>query len=111
MRDPLNRRRRPLSFVIRGAGAVPLTTTALQPRWDRINSAESIGRARRIYYAFLEQSASAAEPLGIVMPAASSGGRVVYELPVLLPEEQFIPMELVRGRSGRNRPSRSPYRS
>lgn len=111
MRDPLNRRRRPLSFVIRGAGAVPLTTAALQPRWDRINSAEAIGRARRIYYAFLEQSASATEPLGIVMPAESSGGRVVYELPVLLPEEQFIPMELVRGRSGRNRPSRSPYRS
>ncbi|MFM2121787.1 MAG: hypothetical protein RLZZ589_224, partial [Cyanobacteriota bacterium] len=32
----------------------------MQPRWDRINSAEAIGRARRIYYAFLERCTGAA---------------------------------------------------
>jgi hypothetical protein len=95
----------------------------MQPRWDRINSAEAIGRARRIYYAFLERCSGAAEPLGVVMAAeaeavtrAGAGartdsGRVVFELPVLLPSEQFIPLELVRGRAGRNRPSRSAMRN
>ena len=37
-------------------------------------------------------------------------GRVVFELPVLLPEEQFISLELVRGRSPRSRSARSPLR-
>jgi hypothetical protein len=47
----------------------------------------------------------------VVISQASGGqGRVVFELPVLLPEEQFIPLELVRGRSGRSRSSRSPLR-
>jgi hypothetical protein len=35
----------------------------------------------------------------------------VFELPPLLPSEQFIPLELVRGRAGRNRPARSALRS
>ena len=89
----------------------------MQPRWDRINSAEAIGRARRIYYAFLERCSGAAEPLGVVMAAEAKAGamtdsgRVVFELPVLLPSEQFIPLELVRGRAGRNRPSRSAMRN
>jgi hypothetical protein len=89
----------------------------MQPRWDRINSAEAIGRARRIYYAFLERCSGAAEPLGVVMAAEAEAGartdsgRVVFELPVLLPSEQFIPLELVRGRAGRNRPSRSAMRN
>ena len=89
----------------------------MQPRWDRINSAEAIGRARRIYYAFLERCSGAAEPLGVVMAAEAEAvtrtgsGRVVFELPVLLPSEQFIPLELVRGRAGRNRPSRPAMRN
>ena len=97
--------------MIRGAEGVSVSAAALQPRWDRINSAEAIGRARRIYYAFLEQSASAAEPLGIVMAAEAGAGRVVFALPVLLPAEQFIPLELLRGRPGRGRPGRPVVRS
>jgi hypothetical protein len=81
----------------------------VQPRWDQINSAEAIGRARRIYYAFLERCAGAGDPLGIVM--AGAAGRVVFELPMLLPAEHFIPLELVRGRQGRSRPSRPVARS
>ena len=87
----------------------------MQPRWDRINSAEALGRARRIYYAFLERCSGATEPLGIVMAAeaeaGTKAGRVVFELPPLRPSEQFIPLELVRGRAGRNRPARSALRS
>lgn len=84
---------------------VPLSN----PRWDRINSADVISRARRIYYSYLENSGGGggAEPCGIVITGPSGGqGRVVFENPVLLPDEQFIALELVRGRSGRGRGSR-----
>lgn len=95
----------PPSFEIRGAVGVPLSS----PRWDRINSADVIARARRIYYTYLENSGGGGgtDPLGIVISGAGGGqGRVVFENPVLLPDEQFIPIELVRGRSGRGRGSR-----
>ncbi|MEY3768025.1 MAG: hypothetical protein RLZZ11_1095, partial [Cyanobacteriota bacterium] len=46
----------------------------------------------------------------VISQPQGSQGRVVFELPVLLPEEQFIPLELVRGRAGRSRTSRSPLR-
>ena len=47
------------------------------------------------------------EPLGVVLPvdlsdpACLSRGRVVFSQPVLLPEEQFVPLELLRARSPR----------
>ena len=97
--------------MIRGAGAAPVSAAGLQPRWDRINSAEAIGRARRIYYAFLERCSSASDPLGVVMACEAGAGRVVFEWPVLLPNEQFIPLELLRGRSSRSRTSRPIVRS
>jgi hypothetical protein len=70
-----------------------------------------IAQARRIYFSYLERSGLTHDPLGIVISQPQSGqGRVVFELPVLLPDEQFIPLELVRGRPGRSRSSRSSYR-
>ena len=84
------------------------SSVSTQPRWDRINSAAVIAQARRIYFQFLERSASAMEPQGIVL--SPGHGRVVFELPVLLPEEQFIPLDWFRARPSRSRPSRSPYR-
>jgi hypothetical protein len=78
------------------------------PRWDRINSAVVIRRARQIYFAFLQNSLCGSEPCGIVLTGPEGDqGRVVFETPVLLPEEQFIPLDLVRGRSGRGRSPRS----
>ncbi|MEB3264671.1 MAG: hypothetical protein VKJ66_09900 [Synechococcus sp.] len=78
------------------------------PRWDRINSAAVIGRARQIYYAYLQSSAGGNDPCGIVLSGPDGPqGRVVFDPPVLLPEEQFIPLDLVRGRQGRGRPPRS----
>ena len=94
--------------MIRGAVGSSVQPLTPQPRWDRINSAEVIAQARRIYFHFLECSPTHPDPLGVVI--GPQQGRVVFELPVLLPEEQFIPLELVRGRSGRSRSSRSPLR-
>ena len=95
----------PLSFEIRGAVG---SSVSAQPRWDRINSAAVIAQARRIYFQFLEHSPSALEPQGIVLSPGQ--GRVVFELPVLLPDEQFIRLDWVRARPSRSRTSRSPYR-
>lgn len=83
------------------------------PRWDQINSAVVIARARRLYYAYLEANGNALEPCGVVITGADgSSGRVVFEPPVLLPDEQYIPIDLVRGRSAtpRSRTPRNPYR-
>ena len=94
--------------MIRGAVGSFVQTATPQPRWDRINSAEVIAQARRIYFHFLECSPTHPDPLGVVISPLT--GRVVFELPVLLPEEQFIALELVRGRSSRSRSTRSPLR-
>jgi hypothetical protein len=81
-------------------------------RLDRINSRELFRLARLIYFRHLETSPIHFEPLGIVVvadgdPARGVQGRVVFDAPVLLPDEQFVPLEMLRlrgparGRSGR----------
>ena len=92
------------SFEIRGAVGVSVSG----PRWDRINSAAVITCARRIYHDYLASGCVSAEPSGIVIAANPSDqsaclGRAVFEPPVLLPGEQYIPLELVRPRPGRGR--------
>ena len=90
----------PPSFEIKGAVGVSVAP----PRWDRINSAEVISAARRIYFHHLEHGGSAQEPSGIVISALEGQhGRVVFEPPVLLPGEHYLPLELLRTRSGRTR--------
>jgi len=90
------------SFLIRGSqasqpsAAGPAAWSASLPRLDRINSADLLQRARQIYFAYLSASSPAGEPLGLVL--SDAGGRVVFELPVLLPEEQFVPLEWLRSR-------------
>jgi len=96
------------SFEIRGAsnaGNPPV-------RWDQINSGVVIKQARRVYFHYVEQCPGGAEPIGIVLENGGGGqGRVVFEAPVLLPDEQFVPLELIRGRSaGRGRTIRGPQR-
>ena len=92
------------SFEIRGAVGVSVSG----PRWDRINSADVIACARRIYHDYVASGSVCAEPIGIVIAATPSGqsaslGRAVFEPPVLLPGEQYLPLELVRPRTGRGR--------
>ena len=78
----------PPSFVIAGAtgpsGQGPRpdvrSELRLQPRWDRINSSDVIGRARRIYFTYIERCPSGLEPLGVVLSGTGMGqGRVVFE--------------------------------
>jgi hypothetical protein len=87
-------------------------------RLDRINSRELFRLARVIYFRYLETSPISFEPIGIVVVADGDSaralqGRVVFEAPVLLPDEQFVPLEMlrlrgpIRGRGGRS-PSPRP---
>jgi hypothetical protein len=53
-------------------------------------------QARRVMYRYQEGCPSGPEPCGVVLQGQR--GRVVFEQPVLLPDEQFIPVELLHGR-------------
>jgi len=83
---------------------VPWVVTPL--RLDRVNSRELLGSARQVYHAFLATGPGGIEPAGVVMVGESRQGRVVFDLPVLLPQEQFVPIDWLRGRSQSR--SRSP---
>ena len=86
------------SFEIRGASGVPSS-----PRWDRIDSRSLIAQARRSYFAYLSSTPAGQEPLGVVVDPQAPDGRVVFETPVLLPDEEFIAIDLIRGRTSRGR--------
>jgi hypothetical protein len=80
---------------------------------DRINSGDLIAGPAGFIFTYLEQCPCGGEPLGIVLATQGELGRAVFEAPVLLPEEQFVPLDLIRGGRGRprsSRPSRSPAR-
>ena len=81
------------------AGAAVASTPS--PRWDRVNSQELIARARSIYFRYLSDAARTTEPSGVVLCAHSGEGRVVFEVPTLLPEEEFVATPLLRGKSAR----------
>lgn len=55
----------------------------------------------------LQSCAEGPEPVGVVLPldtddpACASRGRVVFAQPLLLPEEQFIPIDLLLARTQR----------
>ena len=76
-------------------------------RLDRINSSVVLQLARQVYFRFLSSGPGGVEPAGIVLKVAATEGRVVFDAPVLLPDEHFVPIEWLRNRSvGRNRPGR-----
>ncbi len=97
--------------MIGAAGAFQGSALKSPLRWDRINSGDLIARARRIYFTYLEQCPCGGEPVGIVLAGQGELGRAVFEAPILLPEEQFVPLDLIRGRSPRPRSPRPPFRS
>jgi len=86
------------SFVIRGASGAPSA-----PRWDRIDSRLLIAQARQVYFSYLSSTPAGHEPLGVVVDPQETDGRVVFETPVLLPDEEFIAIDLIRGRTSRGR--------
>lgn len=105
-----DRKRISPSFAIRGAAPAaggPSSWTQLQPRLDRINSAELLRLARAAYFGWLSGGGGNGEPLGIVL-TSTGAGRMVFELPVLLPGEQFVPIAWLRpGGQGRGRTGRT----
>jgi len=85
------------SFLIEAAGASSFQPPAL--RLDRINSRDLLAAARRVYFAFLSATVSPVDPLGVVLSGAERGiprGRVVFAPPVLLPDEEFVTLDLLR---------------
>ncbi|MEB3319741.1 MAG: hypothetical protein VKI63_02220 [Cyanobium sp.] len=88
------------SFLIQGGSAS--APPAL--RLDRINSQEVLRQARSVLFHYQHDCPAGPEPCGVVLHQA--GGRVVFERPVLLPDEQFVPLELLRSRASKQRSSR-----
>lgn len=100
------------SFLIPGAAK---NRAASSLRLDQINSSLVIQAARRILFQALELGGLGNEPSGVVLNGCQiqgTGGdlgkgqqflqgRIVFDQPVLLPDEQFVPIELIRGRLGR----------
>jgi hypothetical protein len=80
------------SFLIQGAlDASPATL-----RLDRINSQRVFQLARQALFHYMERCPAGNDPIGVVLQGER--GRVVFEQPILLPDEQFVPIELLRGR-------------
>ena len=101
------------SFLIPGAAK---NRAVASLRLDQINSSLVIQAARRILFQALELGGLGNEPSGVVLNGCQvkgTGGdlgksqqflqgRIVFDQPVLLPDEQFVPIELIRGRLGRS---------
>ncbi len=90
------------SFRIEAAAAATPQAPAL--RLDRINSRDLLATARQVYFSFLAAAATTDDPLGVVVSGAGSAsprGRVVFALPILLPHEEFVALELLRSRTPR----------
>ncbi|MCP9904674.1 hypothetical protein KBY72_06380 [Cyanobium sp. BA5m-21] len=67
-------------------------------RLDQINSSLVIQAARRILFQSLELGNAGHEPSGVVLNGKQIlQGRIVFDQPVLLPDEQFVPIDLIRG--------------
>jgi len=77
--------------VISGAGG----HGGLTPRWDQVDSRRLIAVARRVYFKHLTTNGYHLDPFGVVVNSENDDGRVVFETPTLLPEEQFISAELI----------------
>ena len=101
------------SFLIPGAAK---NRAVASLRLDQITSSLVIQAARRILFQALELGGLGNEPSGVVLngcqiPGTGGDrgkgqqflqGRIVFDQPVLLPDEQFVPIELIRGRLGRS---------
>lgn len=84
------------SFLIPGASS----KAAPGLRLDQINSQRVIQAARRVLFQNLDHAPVGMDPSGVVLQG--NQGRLVFDRPVLLPDEQFVPIELIRGRLGRS---------
>ena len=90
------------SFTIAGAAssAVPVL------RLDQIDSQQVLRAARQVLFHYQQQCPMARDPFGVVLQGGIQAqrwqqGRVVFDTPILLPDEQFIALEWILGRSKR----------
>ena len=90
------------SFEIHGAAGSPQAL-----RWDRIDSRSLIRIARQTYFKYLSDTPGGHEPIGVVVAMGQQEGRVAFDAPVLLPDEEFVGLELIRGRTIKGRQSRN----
>ena len=97
------------SFTIAGAAS----SAAPVLRLDQIDSQQVLRAARHVLFHYQQQCPMGRDPVGVVLQggAAAGGqpgqqGRVVFDTPILLPDEQFIAMEWIFGRSKRGQGSR-----
>ena len=88
------------SFLITAAPAAGPASLRL----DRINSQQVFRRARQALFHYMERGPAGGDPIGVVLQGER--GRVVFEPPILLPEEQFVPIDLLRGRPSTRAASR-----
>ncbi len=79
--------------------AVPLAALRL----DRVDSRALLRAARAVLNAYLGEGWGQDDPVGVVLSPDQRSGRVVFDPPVLLPDELFVPLDLIRGRG---RPAR-----
>ncbi len=72
--------------------------TPQAPRLDQVNSALLIRQARQIYVVYLGRAGLVSgQPSGVILQG--DGGRVVFGVPTLLPNEVFVPTEWFVGRT------------
>ena len=81
------------SFAIRGAAFAAEPGPA---RWAPEQLLRSLPIARKVVLQHLERQGCHPDALGVVVNAATAQGRLIYESAVLLPDEHFLPMDLVR---------------
>ena len=84
------------SFAISGA------QTAIDPgpaRWSPDQLSRMLQVGRQLYLSHLERHGARVEPLGVVIETRHFSGRMVFEPPVLLPDEQFLEIDLLRRRT------------
>ncbi len=89
---------RSLSFEIAGPQRRRIVVSAQAPRLDQVNSGYLIRQARQIYGRYLGSTGvGSGQPAGVILHG--DGGRVVFAVPTLLPNEVFIPAEWLLGRT------------
>jgi hypothetical protein len=96
-----------VSFVINpaeravGERASERLNRAFMAQLERSNSARLIAQARQIYWHYLHRGGGCSPaPKGVVLQGG--GGRVVFNLPTLLPSELFVPGDWLLGQGGGN---------
>lgn len=89
-----------LSFRIEGAESSPAAL-----RLDRVDSRWVLRQARQALFHYQHQCPSGPAPAGVVL-AGCGAGRVVFDSPVLLPDEHYVPVGLLQPSGGRSRAPR-----